>query len=63
MNKQLRKISDLCNTKEHYQSFTRKKNKISKQSKIITDPPKTFENPNIIDINSVTIEHPKISHK
>ena len=30
---------------------------------MITCQPKTFENPNIIDIKSVIAEHPKISHK
>ena len=34
-----------------------------KQSNIITQQPKTLENPNIIDIKSVTIEHPKTSNK
>ena len=33
--------------------------KLVKQSKIITQQPKTIENQNIIDINSFTIEHPK----
>ena len=30
-----------------------------KQSKIITQQPKTFESPNIIDTKSVIIKHPK----
>ena len=34
-----------------------------KQSKIITQQPKSIENPNIIDIKSVPIEHPKTLHK
>ena len=34
-----------------------------KQSKIITQEPKPFENPNIGDIKSVTIKHPKTSRK
>ena len=34
-----------------------------KRSKIITQQPKNLENLNIIDINSVTIEHSKNSHK
>ena len=34
-----------------------------KQSKIITYQPKTFENPNIVDIKSVIAGHPKASHK
>ena len=57
-------LPDLHNAKEHYQSFTRKKNtKSVKQSIIITQQPKRFENPNIVDIESVFIEHPKVSHK
>ena len=58
------KIPDPRSTKEHYQSFIGKKNtKSVKQSKIITYKPKTFENPNIVDIKSLVIEHPKTSHK
>ena len=57
-------LPDLHNAKEHYQSFTRKKNtKSVKQSIIITQQPKRLENPNIVDIESVFIEHPKVSHK
>ena len=49
--KLIENIPDLCNAKEHYQSFIRNKNtKSVKQSKIITYQPKTFENPNIVDI-------------
>ena len=33
------------------------------QPKIITQPPKTFGKPNIVDIKSVIIERPKTSHK
>ena len=51
------------NTLPLYQSFIRKKNKFSKESKIMTQQPKTFENPNIVDIKSVIIEHANISHK
>ena len=49
----------------HYQSLIIKINTRSvKQSKIITQQPKTIENSNIvIIINSVIIEHPKNSHK
>ena len=58
------KIPDPCNAKEHYQSFIRKKNtKLLKQLKIVIQQPKTFENLNIVDINSVITEHPKTSHK
>ena len=63
-NKLIEKIPDPCIAKEHYQSFIRKKNtKSVKQSEAITYQPKAFENPNIVDINSVIIEHPKTSHK
>ena len=58
------KIHDPRNPKEHYQPFLRKKNtKPLKQSKITTQQPKTIECPKCINIKSVTIEHPKISHK
>ena len=46
------------------QSFITKENtKSVNQSKIITYQPKTFENPNVIGIKSIIIEHPKKSHK
>ena len=52
-NKLIEKIPDPHNAKEHCQSFIRKKNtKSVKQSEIITYQPKTFENPNIVDIKS-----------
>ena len=48
------KKPDPRNAKEYYQSFIRAKNtKSVKQSKIIIQQPKTFENPNIADIKSV----------
>ena len=63
-NKLIEKIPDPCNAKEHYQSFTRKKNtKSVKKSKIITYQPKIFENPNVVDIKYIITEHPKTSHK
>ena len=63
-NTLIEKISDPCYTKEHYQSFLRKKNiKSVKQSEIITYQPKAFENPNIVDIKSIITEHPRTSHK
>ena len=63
-NKLIEKIPDPRNAKEHYQSFIRKKNRKSvKQSEIITYQPKTFENPSIVNIKSVIIEHPKTSYK
>ena len=40
-----------------------KNKKIVKLSKIITQQPKTIENPNIVDIKPVTIEHTKTSCK
>ena len=52
------KIPDPCNVKEHNDSFLRKK-----KSKIINQQWKTFENPNIVDIKLVILEHPKISHE
>ena len=61
-NKLIEKIPDPRNAKQHYQSFIRRKNKKSvKQSKIIIYQPKTFENPNPVDINSVITECPKTS--
>ena len=63
-NKSVEKVPDARNAKEHHQSFIRKKNRKSvKQSEIITYQPKTFQNPNIVDIKSVITEHPKTSHK
>ena len=54
VNKLMKKIPDPCNAKEHYQSFIRNKNtKSVKQSEIITYQPKTFENPNIVDIKTL----------
>ena len=62
--KLIEKIPDPSNAKEHCQSFVRNKNtKSLKQSKIITYEPKTFVYSNIVDIKSVTTEHPKASHK
>ena len=50
------KILYLGNAKEHYQLFIRKKNtKLVKQSRIITQQPKMFEKPNIVDIKSIII--------
>ena len=58
------KIPNPRSVKEHYQSFIRKKStKSIKQSKIITQQPKTFEKPNIADIKSVIFKIPKISNK
>ena len=50
----------LKNTINH---FLKKKNRKSvKQSEIITYQPKSFVNPNSVDIKSVITEHPKNSH-
>ena len=58
------KTPDLCNPKEHYQSFPRKKNtKSIKKSKRITQQRNSFEKPDIVDIKSVIIKHQKTSHK
>ena len=55
--KLIEKIPDTRIVKEHYQSFIRKKNtKPVKQANI-------FETPNIVDIKSVIVEHPRTSHK
>ena len=60
-NKSSEKVPDPRNAKEH-QSFLRKKNRKSvRQSQIVTYKPKNFKNPNIGDIKSVIIEHPKTS--
>ena len=46
------------------QSFITKENtKSVNQSKIINYQPKTFQNPNVVGIKSIIIEHPKTSHK
>ena len=42
--------------------MTKKITKSAKQ-KIITQQPKIFESPNIVNIKSVIIEYPKTSHK
>ena len=39
----------------------KKKRKSVKQSETITFQPKTFENPNIVDIKSIVKEYPKTS--
>ena len=63
-NKLIKNIPDLRNAKKHYESFLRKKNRKSvKQLEIISYQQKTFRNPNLADIKSDIIEHPKTSHK
>ena len=53
-------MPDPTNPKEYYQSYLKRKDaKVLKRSKTITQQPKTLEIPNIVDIKSVLIEHPK----
>ena len=62
--KLIEKIPDANNAKQYCQTFLNRKNtKQVKRSKIIIQQPKTLENSNIADIESVTIEHPKTSRK
>ena len=62
--KLIEKILDARNAKEYYQSFLKNRTKkFVKRSKIITQQRNIPENPNIIDIKSVDIEHSKTSHK
>ena len=64
MQKIIEKIPNPCDTREHYQSFIRKKNtKSVKLSEIVTYQPETFGNPTIDDIKSVIKNYPKPSHK
>ena len=63
-NKLIRNIPDPRNATEHYQSLLINKNRKSlKQSQVISNQPKTFQNPNITDTKSVITEHPKTSNK
>ena len=41
----------------------RKDTKLVKESKIIIQQPKNIESPNLVDIKSVIIKHPKTLHK
>ena len=59
--KSIEKTLDATNTKQYYQSYVN--TKLVKRSKIISQQLKTFEHPNFVDIKSVTIKHPKTSHK
>ena len=59
-----KKITDATNAKQYCHSYLKRKNtKLVKASKIFTQQPNIFENPNTVDIKSVTIQHPKTSHK
>ena len=63
-NKLIEKIPEPRNAKQHCQSFIRRKNRKSvKQSKIITDQPKTFENRSTVCMKQVITEYRKTSHK
>ena len=53
-------ISDSSNAKEHYNSYLKRKNTKSVKQKIITQQPKTFENPNIVDKNQLLLNIQKI---
>ena len=58
------KISDASNAKESYKSFLKKKQKILvERSNIFTQQLKALENSKIIDIKSVSMEHPQTSSK
>ena len=58
-------MPDPSNAKEYYNSYLKRKNTklVVKRPKIITQQLKSIENPGIVDIKSVIIEHPKTSHK
>ena len=54
--KLIEKIPNCSNVKQYYQPYLKRQNtKLIKLSKIITQQPKTIENPNIVDIKSVII--------
>ena len=60
----MEKLLDPSNAKGNYQSHIRRKNrKLVRQSKIITNQPKSFESLNPVDIKSNITEHPQTSHK
>ena len=60
----MKKTPDASNAKEYYKPYLKRKNtKLEKWSKIITQQTKTVENRSIVDIKSVIIEPPKVSHK
>ena len=57
-------VETATTAKQYYKFYLKRKNtKLLKKSKIITQQPKNFENTITDDIKSVTIEHPKTSHK
>ena len=58
------KIDDPSYANEYFNSCFRKKiTKLVKRSKLTTQQLKAIENPNIVDIKSVTIKHSKTSRK
>ena len=60
----IEKIPNTTSATQYYQFYLKRKHTILvTQSKIITQQPKTFQNPNTDDIQSVTIEHPQTSLK
>ena len=62
--KLIKKTPDAGNTKESHKSLLKNKNKkLVKRSKIIIQETKIIDNLIIIDIKSVTIEHPKTFHE
>ena len=56
--KLIEKIADPSDAKE-YHDLKKKKTKLIKRSKIITQQPKNFENTNIVNIKSVTLRQPE----
>ena len=55
-----KKIPDPRSSKEHYQSFIRKKDtKLVKQSRLIIYQPNTLENPNTFDMKLAITKHQK----
>ena len=62
--KLIEKMADPSNAKEYYDSYLKRKNTgLIKRSKIITHQLKAIENPNIVDIKLVIIEHLETSRK
>ena len=62
-NKLKENIPDPCNAKEHYKSFTIKENrKYVKQAEIITYQPRTFQNPELVDIKYQLLQNIQKPH-
>ena len=62
-NKSIEKYLILVIPKDTTNLIWRKKLELVKQSKTVSQEPKTSKNPNIVDINSAFTEHSKTSHK